>query len=132
MTMIFELLAQMFKTPATNQFPARHAPSSVHGLVAAVQAGKAKLNPPVPVPEDFRGKIIYNRETCIGCKICINVCPAHAIEFLPENKKVRIFVAQCVQCGQCNDVCPKKCLSMSKEFALADYDKMSANLIVEK
>jgi len=132
MTIIFELLAQMFKKPATNQFPARHAPKSVHGLVAAVTAGKAKLNPPVPVPEEFRGKILYNRETCIGCRLCINVCPAHAIEFLPADKKVRIFVAQCIQCGQCNDVCPKKCLSMSKEFALADTNKMSENLIVGK
>ena len=132
MTMLFELLTQMFKKPATNQFPLRHAPKSVHGLVAAVQAGKAKLNPPVPVPDDFRGKIQYNRETCIGCRLCINVCPAHAIEFLPGEKKVRFFVAQCIECSQCVDVCPKKCISMSKEFAMADYSKYSEKLIVDK
>ncbi len=132
MTMLFELLAQMFKKPATNPFPTRHAPKSVHGLVEKVKERKAKLNPPVPVPDEFRGKIHYNRETCIGCRLCINVCPAHAIEFLPGEKKVRFFVAQCIECSQCVDVCPKKCISMSKEFAMADYSKYSEKLIVDK
>lgn len=131
MTMLFELVRQMFEKPATNKFPAKYAPKTVHGLIAAVQAGKTKLNPPIPVPEGFRGKIQYDREACIGCQLCIKVCPAHAIEFLPDKKKIRIFVAQCIRCAQCTDVCPKKCLWMSTEFANADTDKCSKDLIVD-
>jgi ferredoxin len=45
---------------------------------------------PVPVPPKFRGKIVFDRETCIGCSLCLKVCPAHAIEFIPEMKELII------------------------------------------
>ena len=34
------------------------------------------------------------------------VCPAHAIEFLPSTKRIRIYVAQCIFCSQCTNICP--------------------------
>ncbi|EJG06920.1 MAG: 4Fe-4S binding protein [Methanofollis liminatans] len=129
--MIPEVLRQMFKTPATNAFPAKYLPRSVTAFLARVAEGKAEIHPPVAVPPAFRGKILYDREACIGCKICINICPAHAIEFLPGTKKVRIYVTQCCFCSQCNDACPKDALHMSTEFLLADEDRYSDNLIVE-
>ena len=99
-------------------------------MVELVQKGKIKLNPPVEVPEGFRGRIAYNIEECIGCQLCIKVCPSRAIEFVPEVKKVKIYISSCTFCSQCNDICPKKCLSMSKEFELADYEKYGKSLII--
>jgi formate hydrogenlyase subunit 6/NADH:ubiquinone oxidoreductase subunit I len=58
------------------------------------------------------------RDECIGCKLCIKVCPAEAIEFIPDKKKIKIHVDHCIFCSQCNDICPKNCLNMSEEFLL--------------
>jgi formate hydrogenlyase subunit 6/NADH:ubiquinone oxidoreductase subunit I len=130
--MIFgTLIKQLFSKPATNPFPARYMPKSVTGLLGKVAAGKAAINPPVPAPADLRGKIAYDREKCIGCQLCIRVCPAKVIEFLPENKKIRMYVARCTFCAQCVDACPVDALATTPEFLLADTDRFSKNLIVD-
>lgn len=125
------VFGQLVRKPATNLFPAKYLPRSVTRYLAKVQQGKALLTPPVATPVRFRGKIVYDRETCIGCKICTRICPANAIEFLPETKKVRIYVTQCVFCSQCNDACPVSALHMSNEFLLATADRYSDAMIVE-
>ena len=53
------------------------------------------------------------------------------IEAKPKEKKIKIYLARCTFCSQCNDICPKNCLTMSKEFLLCDVDKHSKDLIVE-
>ncbi len=131
LSMLPQVFSQMFKKPFTNLFPAKYTPSSVTKFLEDAAAGKVKMIPPVETPEGFRGKIQYDKEKCIGCKLCIKVCPSGAIEFKPEEKKIRIYLARCTFCSQCNDVCPVKCLSMSNEFLLADTDKYSRDLIVE-
>jgi NAD(P)H-quinone oxidoreductase subunit I len=129
--MIPELLKQLFRAPATNAFPSKYLPPSVTGFLRKVGRGEATINPPVPTPADFRGKITYEPEECIGCSLCVKVCPSHAIELLPETKRIRIYVSQCIFCSQCTDMCPKGSLKMSNEFLLADEDRYSDNLIVE-
>jgi len=96
-----------------------------------VEKGEAKIHPPVEIPKNFKGKIVFDRDKCIGCKLCIKVCPAEAIEFIPDKKKIKIHVDHCIFCSQCNDICPKNCLNMSEEFLLADTDRSSSKLIVE-
>jgi len=129
--MIPKTLSQMFKKPFTNLFPAKYAPADVTGFLKAVGEGKATINPPVKTPPNFRGKIQYDKDTCIGCKLCLKVCPTEAIEFKEDEKKIKIYLSRCCFCAQCNEICPKDCLSMSDEFLLADTDKYSPDLIVE-
>ncbi len=127
----FELLKQLFKKPATNVFPVTYCPDSILKLLEKVEKGEVKINPPVEVPKGFRGKIVYDRDKCIGCKLCLKVCPANAIEFIPETKKIKIHVDHCICCSQCNDICPKNCLSMSDNFFVAAADRNSDDFIVE-
>jgi len=129
--MIPQLLVQMLKKPFTNKHPRKYIPSSSTTLFRDVQSGKATIIPPIRTPERFRGKIVYDKEKCIGCKLCLKVCPSEAIAFKDAEKKIIIYLARCTFCAQCNDVCPVSCLSMSNEFLLADTDKYSQNLIVE-
>ena len=130
-SMLPQVFAQMFKKPWTNKFPAKYQPSSTTKFLADVGAGKAEIIPPIETPEGFRGKIQYDKDKCIGCKLCIKVCPCGAIEYKEKEKKIKIYLARCCFCAQCNDICPVDCLSMSNEFLLADTDKYSKDLIVE-
>jgi len=126
-----KVLSQMFKKPWTNKFPAKYQPSNTTKYLKAVGTGKVKINPPIPTPPGFRGKIIYDKEKCIGCKLCIKVCPCEAIEYKEKDKKIKIYIGRCCFCSQCNDVCPTNCLSMGDEFLLADSDPYAKGLIVE-
>ncbi|MDD3655631.1 MAG: 4Fe-4S binding protein [Atribacterota bacterium] len=130
---VFELIKQLFHRPATNCFPVKYYPSqtTVTDLIKKVQDGQVKINSPVTVPEKFRGKIVYDREKCIGCRLCVRVCPSRAIEFLPEEKKIKIRIDRCIFCAQCNDVCPVNCLSMSENFLLANEDRFDSEMIVQ-
>lgn len=130
-SMLPQVFAQLFKKPWTNKFPAKYQPSNTTAYLKAVGEGKAKINPPVETPSGFRGKIQYDKEKCIGCQLCIKVCPSGAIEFKPEEKKIRIYLARCCFCSQCNDICPTNALSMSNEFLLAGTHPYEKDLIVE-
>lgn len=124
------IIKQLFQKPATNLFPAKYAPESILDLLAKVAKQEVALNPPVAVPPQFRGKIAYDRENCTGCQQCVKICPTRAIEFLPEERKVKIFISRCCFCAQCVDVCPVHTLAMTDEFLLSSYDKFADELIV--
>ena len=124
------IIKQLFQKPATNLFPAKYAPESTLDLLDKVAKQEVTLNPPIAVPPQFRGKIAYDRENCTGCQLCVKVCPTRAIEFLPEEKKVKVFISRCCFCAQCVDVCPVHTLAMTEEFLLSSYDKFADELIV--
>lgn len=130
MKMIKILLKQLFLKPATNMFPAKYAPESATEFLRKVGDKSVMMIPPVPVPEGYRGKIAYHKESCTGCKLCLRVCPTKAIEFIPDEKKIKILVSRCCFCSQCNDICPTKCLSMTGEFMLSNFDKFADELVV--
>ena len=46
---------------------------------------------PPPVAAEFRGKPEYQKEYCIGCGACSEVCPANAIEIVRMLFKVSIY-----------------------------------------
>ncbi len=129
--MLLQVLGQMVNKPFTNKFPKKYAPKNVTNLLKDVGEGKAKIVPPIATPPNFRGKILYDKEKCIGCKLCMKVCATNAIEFKEDEKKIKIFLARCCFCSQCNDICPVNCLTMSNEFLFADTDKYAKDLVVE-
>jgi heterodisulfide reductase subunit A2 len=47
-------------------------------------------------------------EICSGCKLCIEVCPYSAIEFLENRGISAVNEALCKSCGSCTAVCPSK------------------------
>ena len=115
-----QLFSQLFSRVFTNPFPATHMPPS---LTDALSNQAASLNPPVPVGKRFRGRLDYDRDKCIGCKLCIKVCPANATEYLAESKKIAIHNDRCCFCAQCTEICPVKCLRMSDTYMLSSYNR---------
>lgn len=76
----------------------------------------------VPVPERFRGKLTYDKDTCIGCLLCVRVCPGGVITST-EERKVAFNISRCILCGQCAEICPKEAIKMSLQFEIVTYDK---------
>ncbi len=53
-----------------------------------------------------------NRETCIGCGCCSEVCPQGSLEL--EEKAV-VFEQYCTGCGACIEMCPVGALSLPEQ-----------------
>jgi ferredoxin len=80
----------------------------------------------VHMPPKFRGKLAFNPATCIGCKICERDCPSGAINIrkIAEKKfECDIDLARCIYCAQCVDSCPRKSLSTTEDFELAQLSR---------
>ena len=46
----------------------------------------------------------FDRETCIGCRKCVDFCKFHALLYIKE--KPMLFSEVCHSCGGCKLVCP--------------------------
>ncbi len=84
------------------------------------------------MPENFRGKIEFDPDKCIGCKICMRDCPANAIRIIKVAEKkfeAEFYLDRCVYCAQCVDSCPKNALKTTKEYELAATDRKKHRII---
>jgi len=124
--MSLQMLRQLVDKVFTNSFPVRGMPDDLGGALKLAEQGEIELNPPVEpnqVEQRFRGRVAYDKAKCIGCKVCIKVCPANAIEYLEDEKKIQIHSDRCCFCAQCTEVCPVNCLAMSDDFLFSSYDR---------
>lgn len=81
---------------------------------------------PIHMPARFRGKLKFDDQKCIGCKICMRDCPAKAIEIVKVGEKqfdCIVDCSKCIYCAQCVDSCPKKALQATDEFELASLTR---------
>ena len=75
--------------------------------------------------EYFRGK--PETRGCIGCGICLKVCPSGAIKY-EKNSEGKVIsskfdLRKCIFCGNCSYYCPKGAINMSKDFELGTENK---------
>lgn len=111
--MLPEVIKALFKTPATINYP----------------------NEKLETPEGFRGRIIFNSQLCIGCKMCMRDCPAEAIQIEPtavdKKFKCTFLLDRCLFCAQCVYSCPRKALASSSEFELTCFERDQSKDIQE-
>ena len=85
-------------------------------VIGAGEAQKIKLN-----KKRVSAVPIRNMQTCVGCKLCMRLCPAEAIKvntmFYNDRSSVdfKLSGEHCVACGLCVEACPQKALSFEKE-----------------
>ncbi len=106
------LIKSLFKKPATMNYPAQKS----------------------PMPAGFRGKLKFNPEKCIGCKMCMRDCPTGAIEIVKVGEKkfeAHINLGKCIYCGQCVDSCLKKALEITGEYELARLKSFELEIIAD-
>jgi uncharacterized protein (DUF362 family)/Pyruvate/2-oxoacid:ferredoxin oxidoreductase delta subunit len=58
------------------------------------------------------------RDSCVGCGVCMSVCPAKAISM--KDKKARINKKTCIRCFCCQEFCPKGAMKVHRP-AVARY-----------
>ncbi len=54
-----------------------------------------------------------NKEHCVGCTLCVKVCPFGALYM--ENKKAVVRPEQCTLCGACVEACKFDALSIKRD-----------------
>lgn len=77
------------------------------------------------VPTNYRVKIKFNPEKCIGCNLCMRDCPSDAIKITDIGDKryeAEFRLDKCIYCSQCVLSCPKGALETTDEFELAQLD----------
>ena len=76
---------------------------------------KEQLNQRITQLESGRRAVaVVDSEKCTGCGICVDVCPAGAIEV---KKKAVINDEMCTGCAACMTECPDKAIIIAqKEF----------------
>lgn len=66
-------------------------------VAGMITKGKVMIEPVVAT---------INEDACSGCKICNNMCPYNAIEFLEDRGVSHVITALCKGCGTCVSACP--------------------------
>lgn len=73
------------------------------------------------------GDIKVDKDKCIGCGLCVKICPGDAL-MLDENKKPGPNMAiaditggdqACASCGACEAICPQEAIVVTKAMVLS-------------
>jgi len=99
-----QALRALFQKPATVSYPTRRE----------------------DVFANVRGKLVFNKEKCVGCKLCVRDCPAKAIEIekvADKQFKAILQIDHCIFCGQCVESCRMDALHCTTEFELANLSR---------
>lgn len=59
-----------------------------------------------------KSNIKINKEICIRCKLCINNCPAAAIDTIDNG--LEIIPSKCIGCMSCHEICPSAAIEAER------------------
>lgn len=84
------------------------APKDIPDTVAQARAAAARILARI-AKERIEVDALYsevNENLCSGCRLCNQLCPYSAIEFIEEKRHSHIISALCKGCGVCVAACP--------------------------
>ncbi len=78
-------------------------------MIVCNQCGTcAKICPTLALTINPQGVVILNKSLCIGCLMCVAVCPIQAMRFT-ENVYNPF---KCIACGICTRTCPAEAIEI--------------------
>jgi Pyruvate/2-oxoacid:ferredoxin oxidoreductase delta subunit len=69
----------------------------------------------------------YEKDNCIFCLKCIEMCPMEIIELVDEgsdDQRISINIDRCIGCGVCAYNCPEEALTMIKKYDKVPVENM--------
>ena len=118
---------------AINQCP----PGGAEGVarLAAITAQPAEPLNPANGAEGPRSVAVIDEAWCIGCTLCLPVCPTDAI--LGSNKMMHTVIERhCTGCELCIAVCPVDCISLEnvtgEQTGWAAWSQVQADQALER
>ncbi|MBI5474305.1 MAG: 4Fe-4S binding protein [Ignavibacteriae bacterium] len=78
------------------------AGSAAARILSLISKGEVEIDPV---------RAMVQEEFCSGCRICNNLCPYGAIEYLEEKKISHVNEALCKGCGTCVAACPSSAMT---------------------
>jgi Na+-translocating ferredoxin:NAD+ oxidoreductase subunit B len=106
---------------ATGQAPINQCPPG--GAQGIHRLSQITGQPAVPLNPDFgletsRSVAVIDENWCIGCTLCLPVCPTDAI--MGSNKMMHTVIEPyCTGCELCLPVCPVDCITMENVTGIA-------------
>ena len=86
----------------------REIKEAVKSLFSKPYTLKFPKEPSVPFKE-FRGAPRFDKDDCVGCGACAQVCPPQAIEIVDDKatktRTLKVRHDTCIYCGQCQAYC---------------------------
>jgi heterodisulfide reductase subunit A len=93
-----------------------HSPKPLDEIIVQAQAAAAKAAIPLVKGVVSVDPIVSNidKDQCIGCRLCVSLCPFQAIKMVKVDKKPKAetIVAACKACGICASHCPTFAITM--------------------
>lgn len=56
--------------------------------------------------------LVLDKDKCIGCSLCTEVCP-HAVFEMQQGKACIADFNACIECGACVNNCPSQAISVN-------------------
>jgi NADH-quinone oxidoreductase subunit I/NAD(P)H-quinone oxidoreductase subunit I len=82
------------------------------------------------LPDNYRGRPGLIMDRCIGCGICMRICPTKCIELVEVEykdqgkvKRPKVNLGRCMMCGYCAEYCPKNAMIVTPEYELAAFTR---------
>lgn len=72
-----------------------------------------------PESQGFKPEIIWIKERCIGCNLCLEACAEGAV-ILHDSGEKSVDLEKCTFCGQCVEKCPGEAFSIMGRLARVD------------
>ena len=75
----------------------------------------------IPVPDNYRGSVVLDREKCVFCGLCQRACPAFCLEVNRKTGTYKYNPSRCIACGRCEEVCNKNAITVINKVRGPDY-----------
>jgi uncharacterized protein (DUF362 family)/Pyruvate/2-oxoacid:ferredoxin oxidoreductase delta subunit len=62
----------------------------------------------------------FDHAKCVRCGDCVNICPAKALDFVPDlgatrGKRIRIDYEKCIRCYCCHEICLEDAIRLARQ-----------------
>jgi pyruvate formate lyase activating enzyme len=72
-----------------------------------------------PESHDFGPQVVWSKEKCLGCGLCVETCPNHAVS-LDELGDRYVDRSRCKVCGFCAERCPGEAATVAGRLVAVD------------